>query len=156
MANYRTSTCFRVGCSDAEAALLHELDGYGDAAGADINPSGEFLRAFPTTSAHPLSGFHEFLDNEGVSHWPCFREDLFKEDGAWHFGSIEINLEYIEAVIARVCRSALPLRFGWATTCSKLRPGAFGGGVSVVHPNGIERWTTFDLLSEGRAKAPPA
>lgn len=52
------------------------------------------------------------------------------------------------------------LIFSWATTCSKMRPGDFGGGVAVISKEGTEIETTGErgsrlekLILRRRAKA---
>jgi hypothetical protein len=36
--------------------------------------------------------------------------------------------------------------FTWADTCSKPRPGEFGGGAAFVSAKGIDIMTTFDTI----------
>ncbi|MEG3164730.1 hypothetical protein U1701_09010 [Sphingomonas sp. PB2P19] len=153
MADYYTQTCFKLTASDTEIAILLELDRYDEDDPDTVTPSSGFLSAFPPTSAHPLSGYLDYIEEEGQCHSPSFAHSLKKRNGEWYFADGEMYLGYVSAVLAKVCVSAFPIRFSWACICSSMREDEFGGGVTIIDENGISGWSTLDAVDQWRAAA---
>ena len=167
MADTFLSASFVIRCSNAEMALLEEaflacanLDAEFD----PDDPSPEFLAAFPPT--------------DGGDHWSgllaLFDDPLFPSLGAelsgrnsledpahctaLISGSTDFQPWSVAQIIQRCCRATLalePLGFEWAVTCSRPRPGEFGGGYCVVFADRVKIQSIGRMLASALASARP-
>lgn len=153
MADYYTQTCFKISASEKEIAILLELDRYNEEDPDTVTPTDEFLSVFPPTSAHPLSGYLDYIEEEGQVHNASFTHSLKKKDGEWYFADAEMDPGYVSAVLLKVCTSAFPIKFTWACTCSIMHEDEFGGGVTIIDTNGVNGWSTLEAIDEWRPAA---
>lgn len=145
MTDYQTETAFTIAVTAAEAAMLSEAADLADALMAakpeDAPPvlSDGFAALFPPLpEGDAASGFRAlFCDGD----YPDFGCDIQADEGGEAanvtFAGAQVDTEAIAELIRRCCASALPVRFGWAATCSKYRNDAFGGGTIEI--------TRFDI-----------
>jgi hypothetical protein len=141
MTDYQTETAFSFTITADEAMLLREClviaDGLQDEepAADRTQPGAAFLAAFQPFDGDGdvYSGFrHIFCDGDYVD-FGCDVEVADLDGGAAVcISGSQVDLGAVAELIRRCCCSALPLRFGWAATCSKYRDGAFGGGMIEV------------------------
>ncbi|MBK8631768.1 MAG: hypothetical protein IPN84_16740 [Sphingomonadales bacterium] len=146
MTDYQTETAFSLVVTAEEAALVAEAVALADALIAakpgealpSLSPA--FAALFPPSPAgegDACSGFRQlFSDGE----YPDFGCEIVGEAGEGamiRFAGSQVDTDAIAELIRRCCVSALPLRFGWASTCSKYRDNGFGGGTIEI--------TRFDI-----------
>lgn len=153
MADIQTIACFRLGCSDEEAAILRELDGYERGRQPAEPPSQAFLRAFPQRGSQPLSGFHDILKRAEIACSPSFANQLYVPYGDWFHKSQDMNLGYVEAALFYACPSAFPIRFSWANISDRAYADCCGGGVTIIDETGVGGWSSFDLLHRWEKQA---
>lgn len=153
VADYYTQTCFKLPASEKEIAILLELDRYDEEDPDNVTPTTEFLSVFPPTGTHPLSGYLDYIEEEGQVHSPSFTHSLKQRDGEWYLADADMYLGYVSAILAKVCTSAFPIRFTWACVCSSMREDEFGGGVTIIDANGVSGWSTLDAIEEWRPAA---
>src|SRR3546814_2014357 len=60
----------------------------------------------------------------------------------------EADVEALASLIQKVCKSALPFGFEWASTCDKFRPGQHGGGYFVITGTEILGASTREMMDE--------
>ena len=148
MADYFTQTSFAVYADAGEAAILAEIDeiivalqeGFpsSDAAITAWRATSErFRRLFPADD--PETPFAHFTTLFNDETYPCHGADIScSSDPARAGGAIvEVSGDQVDPfALAHLLRivlpSALPFRFGWAETCSRMRVDAFGGGFMEV------------------------
>lgn len=142
MTDYQTETAFSIIVTPEEAALVAEAAALADALAAakpgDDQPplSPAFVALFPPWpqgEGDAYSGFRQlFRDGD----YPDFGCDIqVGETGEVHkvsFAGSQIDTDAVAELIRRCCASALPVRFGWAATCSKYRDDGFGGGTIEI------------------------
>lgn len=151
MADYYISTCFPLNASLEEIDVLREMDAYDeDADGSACEPSAAFLRIFPPTDADQLSGYRKFLQEIDQYHWADFSDCIKQYENGIFYENYEMNLDYVSQVLRRVCKSALPITYTWAGTCSSLRPDAFYGGFVKIEEEKIRGYSACDLLEKER------
>lgn len=75
-----------------------------------------------------------YNENSKVNHPHIM---LITDDGEW-FNST--NVANFLASFMKRCRPKEALGFTWSNTCSKSRPGEFGGGACVVYGDGHSEW----------------
>lgn len=63
------------------------------------------------------------------------------------YGDIEAVTEFVKALQEKFPRHS-PVGFSWAETCSKPRPGEFGGGAVVVDAGNVEWVSTYHWLKD--------
>lgn len=160
MANNHVAASFLFTCSNAEMALLEEAfeasyDLNADFDGAE--PSAEFLEIFPPTDADdPWSGFRAMFSDPD---FPTFGAEISGGNSldsptlceVFIFGETEFQPEPIANLIHRCCQTTLkqaPIGFEWAETCSKPRPGEFGGGWCAIFPDRVEIETTHEAVAK--------
>lgn len=142
MTDYQTETAFSIFVAAAEAALVAEAVALADAL-TKAKPGDElpllspgFVALFPIWpqgEGDAYSGFRQlFRDGD----YPDFGCDIqVGEAGEGHkvsFAGSQIDTDAVAELIRRCCTSALPVRFGWAATCSKYRDDGFGGGTIEI------------------------
>jgi hypothetical protein len=141
MTDYQTETAFRFAVTAEEAALMRDclaiaaaLEAGGPV--ADIPaPNAAFCAAFPRLDGDDddWSGFRRIFSDADYADFGCDIEVADQEEGASvRVSGGQVDLGAVAELIRRCCPSALPLRFGWAATCSKYRDGAFGGGTIEI------------------------
>lgn len=144
MTDYQTETAFTITVTAAEAHMVSEAAELAhrlmEAKPGDPPPtlSAGLAALFPPLgTGDALSGFRMlFCDGD----YPDFGCDIQVDsetggDGAAAsvtFAGSQVDTDAIAELIRRCCTSALPLRFGWAATCSKYRNDAFGGGTIEI------------------------
>lgn len=140
MTDYQTETAFSFAVSADEACLLRDClaiaeglqDGLG---GDDLQPGAAFRAAFPPfgDEGDKFSGLRHIFSDSDYVDFGCGIEVTDLDGGASvRISGSQVDLGAVAEFIRRCCGSALPLRFGWAATCSKYRDGAFGGGTIEV------------------------
>ena len=98
--------------------------------------------------------FCEFIEKFPVN--PDFHYGFHDEirGNTWHIyamesGSPEDVCDVLEEFLKNN-RSNKYIAFTWADTCSKPRPGEFGGGAAFVSAIGSDIMTTYDLIIKMR------
>ena len=145
MTDYQTETAFTIAVTAAEAAMLSEAADLADALMAakpeDAPPvlSDGFAALFPPRpEGDAASGFRALFCDGDCPDFGCdIQVDADGEAANVTFAGSQVDTEAIAELIRRCCASALPVRFGWAATCSKYRNDAFGGGTIEI--------TRFDI-----------
>lgn len=148
MADYYTQTAFALRVDEVEAQILPEIDEVLDAIQSGFeNPeaalafwtscSERFRQMFPADDpSEPfgrLTGL--FSDETYPSHGA---EITCSPDPASDGGAIldvsgdSVDPYALAGLLRIVFPSALPFRFGWAETCSRMRVASFGGGFLEV------------------------
>lgn len=178
MANNYLETAFTISVTPEEAALLEECfatageicNGFLSAPQHELDAakacyaacSGAFRTIFP-----PVDGeedpFTSFLALWSHPDFPDFDADLNingDPDGKGQIAFIsghQADVSALASLIQKVCTSALPYGFEWATVCDKLRPGQFGGGYLVITDTeilgGSTRWLMQETLQSLHAGA---
>jgi hypothetical protein len=152
MTDYQTETAFTISVTPDEAALVDacaELSAalIEDAQRASLPESGDAFRAaFPPLPGDDdaLSGFRAIFADGEYPDLGC--EIAVAETDEGHkvtFSGSAVDLDAVAELVRRCCASALPVRFGWAATCSRYRNDAFGGGTIE-----ITRFDVRDVLGE--------
>jgi hypothetical protein len=113
---------------DAATASQELSDGRLGTSWDDLDVSPEFRAVFPSEKT--------FLDLFDDPDFPEFRANFEALDGNLWVSSDDADPAAIAELIAKVAPSVLPFGFEWAVTCSKLRPGEFGGGFFVIPKEG--------------------
>jgi hypothetical protein len=142
MTDYQTETAFSIIVTAAEAALVAEAVALADAL-TTAKPGDELPSLSPAFAALFLpcpqgegdaySGFRQLFSDGAYPDFGC--EIKAGEAGEGHkasFAGSQIDTGAVAELIRRCCLSALPVRFGWAATCSKYRDDAFGGGTIEI------------------------
>lgn len=142
MTDYQTETAFSITVTPEEAALVAEAVALADALAAakpgDDQPplSPAFAALFPPWpqgEGDAYSGFRQLFSDGDYPDFGC--EIQVGEAGVGHkasFAGSQIDTSAVSELIRRCCASALPVRFGWAATCSKYRDDGFGGGTIEI------------------------
>lgn len=159
MADNYVKTAFTVPVTADEAALLtesfavaEEIDSafasfpdMSEMAAAKYYYAGRseaFRQAFPPRDDEedPFATFF-LLFNDAA--FPAFDAEISIHDGGDGIGKYafirgdQADVWAIAELLQKVCRSALPFGFEWATCCSALRPNEFGGGFFVIAETAI-------------------
>lgn len=148
MADHFTQISFAVHVDAAEAAILPEIDevlaalrdsfpSAAEAMAAWRATSERFRRLFPADDPeNPFASFTALFDDETCpSHGAelSCSADPAREGGAIMMASgDQVDPFALARLLRIVVPSALPFRFGWAETCSRMRVDAFGGGFMEV------------------------
>ncbi len=141
MTDYQTETAFSFSITADEALLLRDCLAIAEALQDDgpvaalTQPGAAFRAAFPSIGGEDdvYSGFrHIFSDGDYVDFGCDIEVADLGEGAAVRITGSQVDLGAVAELMRRCCGSALPLRFGWAATCSKYRDGAFGGGTIEV------------------------
>lgn len=151
MADYYTQTSFAVHIESGEAEILAEIETVIDDLKAGFESPEEemstwsdrserFRLLFPADDpTRPFASFLAIFDDETYpSHGADF---TVVPDPANGGGCIlEVSGDQVDPItiarlLQKVLPSALPFRFGWAETCSRLRLDDFGGGFLEVTPD---------------------
>lgn len=163
MANTFLSASFVIRCTNAEMALLEEAFlacANLDAEFEPDDPSPEFLASFPPTDGGDhWSGLLSLFDEP---HFPSLGAALSGgnslEDPAHCTAVISGTTDFqpwsVAQIIQRCCRATLalePLGFEWAVTCSRPRPGEFGGGYCAIFADRVVLQSTGESLSQALA-----
>lgn len=159
MADHYMQASFAFLCTHHEMALLEEaFQAAGDLMHGDDpgDPSPDFLEIFPPVLPDARwSGFRAIFSDYD---YPTLGADL--EGGSdphdvtrsrAMISGEQIDPEAIAALIQRCCRQTLaqgPIGFEWATTCSRLRIGEFGGGWCAIFADRIEIESTAEILDK--------
>lgn len=106
-------------------------------------------------------GYGEFTELIGIYNLEEETETLgfdweFEDGGLWIYAEMNCNLDHVAAFMHMFLKKFRPndaLSFTWATTCSRLRIGEFGGGAVFVTAKKIwwngawawedEKWREF-------------
>lgn len=148
MADYYTQTSFGVHADSGEAEILAEVDSVIDALQDGFENAEEAMEAWKACSerfrdlfpaadpAEPFASFTALFEDET---YPSHGADITcRPDPEREGGSIvtvsgdQVDPYTLARLIQKVLPSALPFRFGWAETCSRLRLDDFGGGFLEV------------------------
>lgn len=147
MTDYQTETAFSLVVTAEEAALVAEAVALADAliaakpgeALASLSPA--FAALFPPSpqgEGDACSGFRQLFSDGECPDFGCEIDVSYDGEGAKiRFAGSYVDTDAVAELIHRCCVSALPLRFGWAATCSKYRDNGFGGGTIEI--------TRFDI-----------
>lgn len=142
MTDYQTETAFSIIVTPEEAALVAEAVALADALqaakpGDDLpSLSPAFAGLFPPCpegEGDTHSGFRQLFRDGDYPDFGC--DILLGETGEGHkvsFAGSQVDTGAVAGLIRRCCESALPVRFGWAATCSKYRDDGFGGGTIEI------------------------
>lgn len=148
MADYYTQTAFALRVDGAEAQILPEIDEVLDAIQTGFeNPedalacwtscSERFRQMFPADNpSEPFASLTGlFSDETYPSHGAeiTCSPDLANDGGMiLDVTGDSIDPYALASLLRIVFPSALPFRFGWAETCSRMRVDSFGGGFLEV------------------------
>ena len=158
MADTYVSGCFTFCCTNAEMALLEEAFNAAEDLNCELEPpapSQEFLKAFPPSGVDdPWSGFLTIFDD---ATFPILGADLtggnsFEEPTVstpMISGTVDFQPWPIAELVRRCCQVSLakaPVSFEWAVTCSRARPGEFGGGRCVIFADRVDIQSTGEAL----------
>lgn len=138
MTDYQTETAFAIFVTADEAALVSEAAHLAEALmtakpGDALPVPGAALAALfappPEAQGDALSGFRQLFCDGDYPDFGC-EIQVGEADGAHSisFSGSHVDTDAVAELIRRCCPSTLPVRFGWAATCSKYRNDAFGGG----------------------------
>ncbi|MDF0543995.1 hypothetical protein PX699_16710 [Sphingobium sp. H39-3-25] len=119
-------------------------------------PSASLLAIFPPTEPEdPWSGFRSQFPDPDFPHLGAdIRAD--RHDDApdrytiYIYGMTHFQPEPIANLIQGCCQASLkeaPIGFEWTETCSRPRPGEFGGGWCAIFPDRVEFETTREALT---------
>lgn len=169
MANNYVETAFNVPVTPEEASLLEECFLVAEKLSGDFEgtPSGEmaalaslyaacsdaFSKFFPKQD-HEEDPFASFLELWPYPDIPSFDADITIDDNRDDTGRVafirghEADVEALASLIQKVCKSALPFGFEWASTCDKFRPGQHGGGYFVITGTEILGTSTREMMDE--------
>ena len=104
------------------------------AMGKDENaPDSDCLAALFWDAQHPFLAPHYTVDH---THEAGTLVEIWGD---------EIEPDSMAKILFHFARSALPLSFEWAVTCSRMRAESFGGGYAAVFPDRIEIKSTREL-----------
>ncbi|PZU05744.1 MAG: hypothetical protein DI606_19110 [Sphingobium sp.] len=129
------------------------------------DPSPEFLASFPPTDGGDhWSGLLSLFDEP---HFPSLGAELSGgnslEDPAHCTAVISGTTDFqpwsVAQIIQRCCRATLalePLGFEWAVTCSRPRPGEFGGGYCAIFADRVVLQSTGESLSQALVTGSPS
>jgi hypothetical protein len=169
MANNYVETAFNVPVTPEEASLLEECFLVAEKLSADFEgtPSGEmevlhslyaacsdaFRNTFPKQDHEddPVASFLELWVDSDI---PSFDADITIDDKRDDTGLVafirghEVDVQALASLIQKVCKSALPFGFEWASTCDKFRPGQHGGGYFVITGTQILGTSTREMMDE--------
>ncbi|WIW90476.1 hypothetical protein K3M67_20915 (plasmid) [Sphingobium sp. V4] len=158
MADTYYSACFTFCCTNAEMALLEEAFNAANDLNCELEPpapSQELLAAFPPPDGgDPWSGLLAIFDD---AKFPILGADLtggnsFEEPTVstpMISGTVDFQPWPIAELVRRCCKASLakaPVCFEWAVTCSRARPGEFGGGRCVIFAVRIDIQSTGEAL----------
>lgn len=151
MADYYTQTAFALRVDAADAEILPEIDEVIDAIQTGFDSaddaiafwascSDRFRALFPVDDpAEPFARFTGLFSDES---YPSHGADLTCSPDPANEGETILDVcgdqvdPYALAGLLRILLpSALPFRFGWAETCSRMRFDSFGGGFLEVSAN---------------------
>jgi len=164
MADYFTKTAFEIKVTAAEAALLHEcldvastlfdIEDEVSLTGVASQLSTAFRQTFPAIAGDSFASFRGlFVDPDfpefGVSLTVRCQGD---DSAVLVFSGEQVHVDAVARLIRKVCKSALPFSFSWASTCSRMRPGEFGGGYFVITDQDIIGGSTDDLIRQALKK----
>jgi hypothetical protein len=153
MADYYTQTSFAVHVDAREAEILPEIDKVIDAIQTGFDApedemtawqdcSERFRQMFPADD--PAKAFARFTALFNDETYPSHGADIEISPDPEHVGGTVLYASgdgvdpfALAALIQKVLPSALPFRFGWAETCSRMRIDAFGGGFIEVQAERI-------------------
>jgi hypothetical protein len=154
MTDYQTETAFSFVVTAEEALLVRACVAASQmlmAAKPEAvlpEPAAILRSAFPPwgDDGDAWSGFRRIFADEDTPDFGCelIVSDL-DESACVRVEGDQVDLDAVAEIIRRCCPSVLPLRFGWAATCSKFRDDAFGGGTIE-----ISRFDVRDILPNAR------
>lgn len=169
MANNYVETAFYLPVTPEEASLLEECFLVAERLSGDFEgtPSGEmqvlephyaacsdaFRKTFPKQD-HGEDPFASFLELWPDPDIPSFDADISIDDKRDDTGLVafirgyEADVQALASLIQKVCMSALPFGFEWASTCDKFRPGQHGGGYFVISDTQILGASTREMMDE--------
>ena len=148
MADYYTQTAFALRVDAADAEILPEIDDVIDAIQTGFeNPeealafwascSERFRQLFPAND--PRQPFERFTTLFSDETYPSHGAEITcSTDPANEGGAIldvsgdSVDPYALAGLLRILLPSALPFRFGWAETCSRMRVDSFGGGFVEV------------------------
>lgn len=169
MANNYLLAAFTIPVTSAEAALLQECFEVAAELSSDFasipheeleaarflygQRSEAFKAAFPARDgeADPFAGFFALWSDPD---FPDFDASLSVSEAADQTNMIafiqgeQVDVDAVACLIQKVCTSALPFGFEWATTCDKMRSGEFGGGYLVITDTEIRGGSTGWLMRQ--------
>jgi len=148
MADYYTQTSFAVHVDAREADILPEIDEVIDLIRDGFETTGEAIAAWQACSERfralfpaddteaPFARFTALFNDET---YPCHGAEFITEpdpgrgDGIILYVSGDgVDPFALARLLQKTLPSALPFRFGWAETCSRMRVDDFGGGFIEV------------------------
>jgi hypothetical protein len=104
--------------------------------------SERFRQLFPVSD--PSKAFAQFAALFNDETYPSHGADIEIAPDPEHYGGAVLYVSgdnvdpfALAAIIQKVLPSALPFRFGWADTCSRMRIDSFGGGFLEVQSERI-------------------
>ena len=151
MANYETTACFGVVVLRSEFELLEEVDSVCQNVHdeiADIVLSDEFIAKFGISPDYNFADDYEdlepFLSMFPDADYPgldlVLTVDPLEDDLdriSLLVSSSEFDADLVARIFQKCCPSALPFEFGYANTCSAMRPGGFSGSMVEVYSDRI-------------------
>src|SRR3546814_20589423 len=122
--------------------------------------SDAFRKTFPKQDQeeNPFASFLELWLDPDV---PTFDADITIDEERDDTGLVafirghEADVQAIASLIQKVCKSALPFGFEWASTCDTFRPGQQGGGSFLISDKQITGPSTPALMDETLLSPPP-
>lgn len=165
MADTFISASFTFRCTNAEMALLEEAFSASEDITCEFepfDPSPEFAAIFPPTEGGDRwSGFLAIFDDP---QFPALGADLSGGNSLEEptvttvlvSGATDFQPWSVAQIIQRCCQASLtqgPIGFEWAVTCSRPRPGEFGGGFCAIFADRLEIQPTGQALASALAGA---
>ena len=167
MANHSVETAFNVPVTPDEATLLEEcfltaedicndfptvpLEGLEAARACYATRSNTFRTLFPEQDDED-DPFASFLGLWSDPEFPSFGTDITVEEAPDGSGLVafirghEADIDALAMLIQKVCTSALPFGFEWASTCDHFRPNQHGGGYLVITGSEIVGNSTRSMI----------
>lgn len=152
MTDYYTQFSYGVKVSDDEAkwadTYLRRLDALGD---WDENVKGIALT--PSEQKDPCA---KAVHADGVQfEWKIEREGADEFDTLWVMAQDHGSSDHAALFLQQFLKKWHPTGFillGWAATCSKMEPGAFGGGAIAITATALRFSSSFDWCDKERKK----
>ena len=94
-----------------------------------------------------LIGVYELEDEEDTLGFNC----EFEDDGLWIYAEMNGNVDHVVAFAQMFLKKFRPedaFAMSWASTCSRMVLGGFGGGAIFVTANKIEWMNSYDWAEE--------
>lgn len=148
MANYYTLTCFAVKATQAQADYLSDIFKAFDEAVEGKSDEDSDITVSPDIYKEVVTKF----EGTDVDSFIDVDTRYDGDDGGFYIdGSESPNINGLIGLLEMYLEKFeidQPITMSWATTCSKSRVDAFGGGAAVIRRTGTKWMNTSQWLAE--------